>query len=121
VEGSGTLRDGLTTMQGVSPALVQFDPVAATGECVDIEVLEPDWGNRSNPIAQCAHLMGITYERRTRSLELELDSADHRIVEPAEVWVLEEPDGFLSALEVVYDDGSREVVSIKRVGIRQRR
>jgi hypothetical protein len=85
-------------------------------ECVDIEVLEPDWGDHSNQIAQCAHLIGITYERRTRTLEFELDSADHRIVEPAEVWVLEEPDGFLNALEVVYDDGNREVVSIKRVG-----
>jgi hypothetical protein len=84
-------------------------------ECVDIEVLEPDWGDHSSPIAQCAHLMGITYEQRTRRLEFELDSADHRIENPAEVWVLEEPDGFLSALEVVYDDGTREVVSIKRV------
>jgi hypothetical protein len=88
-------------------------------ECVDIEVLEPDWGDHSNSIAQCAHLIGITYERRTRRLEFELDSADHRIENPAEVWVLEEPDGFLSALEVVYDDGTREVVSIKRVGMRQ--
>ena len=88
-------------------------------ECVDIEVLEPDWGDHS--IAQCVHLMGITYERRTRRLEFELDSGDHRIENPAEVWVLEEPDGFLSALEVVYDDGSREVVSIKRVGMRQGR
>jgi hypothetical protein len=90
-------------------------------ECVDIEVLEPDWGDHSNPIAQCAHLLGITYERRTRRLEFELDSADHRIEDPAEVWVLEEPDGFLCALEVVYGDGSREVVSIKRVGMRERR
>jgi hypothetical protein len=82
-------------------------------ECVDIEVMEPDWGDQ--PLARCAHLLGITYERRTRRLEFELDSADHRIEEPAEVWVLEEPDGFLSALEVVYEDGSRQVVSIKRV------
>ena len=86
-------------------------------ECVDIEVVEPDWGDQA--IAQCAHLMGITYEPRTRRLEFELDSADHRIENPAEVWVLEEPDGFLSALEVVYGDGSREVVSIKRVGMGQ--
>ncbi len=90
-------------------------------ECVDIEVLEPDWANHSTPIAECAHLLGITYERRTRTLEFELDSADHSIEEPAEVWVLEEPDGFLNAIEVVYADGSRQVVSIKRVGMRQGR
>ena len=84
-------------------------------------MLEPDWGDHYTPIAQCAHLLGITYQSRTRRLEFELDSADHRIEDPEEVWVLEEPDGFLSALEVVYGDGSREVVSIKRVGTRERR
>lgn len=90
-------------------------------ECVDIEVLEPDWADHSTSIAECAHLMGITYERKTRTLEIELDSGDHRIIEPAEVWVLEEPGGFINALEIVYQDGSRQVVSIKRGGLRHSR
>jgi hypothetical protein len=85
-------------------------------EAVDVEVMEPDWGEQT--LAESAHLIGITYETKTRTLEFELDSADHRIVEPAEVWTLEEPDGFLKAVEVVYPDGGREVVSIKRLGAR---
>jgi hypothetical protein len=88
-------------------------------EAVDVEVLAPDWGEQV--VAQDAHLLGITYEPKTRTLEFELDSGDHRIVGPQEVWTIEEPDGFLSAIEVVYPDGGREVVSIKRLGARHGR
>jgi hypothetical protein len=35
------------------------------------------------------------------------------------MWALEEADGFISALEVVALDGTREVVSIRRVGVRR--
>jgi hypothetical protein len=86
-------------------------------EAVDIEVLEPDWGDQVS--AQGARLIGVTYESDKGSLEFELDSGDHRVYQPAEVWVVEEPDGFLSAIEVVRQDGSRDVVSVKRVGLRR--
>jgi uncharacterized protein DUF5335 len=85
-------------------------------EAVDVEVVEPDWGEQV--LAQGAHLRGITYEAKTGRLEFELDSADHRIQDPEEIWVVEEPDGFISAVEVIYPDGGREVVSIKRLGAR---
>ena len=49
-----------------------------------------------------------------------MDSGDHRVYAPEAVWALEEADGFISALEVVAPDGTREVVSIKRVGLRRR-
>jgi predicted hydrolase (HD superfamily) len=71
----------------------------ASPEAVDVEVLEPDWGEQV--MAQGARLLG-----------------DHRIIEPAEVWAVEEEDGFISAVEVVHPDGAREVVSVKRVGLR---
>jgi len=86
-------------------------------EAVDVEVLEPDWGDQV--VAQGARLLGITYDRHTNALEFELDSGDHRVIEPEEVWTIEEADGFLSAVEVVRSDGTREVVSVKRVGLRR--
>jgi hypothetical protein len=88
-----------------------------SAEAVDVEVLEPDWGDQF--VTQGARLLGITYDQHTDSLEFELDAGDHRIVEPREVWAMEEEDGFLSAIEVVHSDGAREVVSIKRVGLRR--
>lgn len=86
-------------------------------EAVDVEVLEPDWGDQR--VAEGARLIGITYDRRTNTLEFELDSGDHRVYEPQEVWVIEEPDGFLNAIEVVLPEGSKEVVSVKRMGLRR--
>jgi hypothetical protein len=86
-------------------------------EAVDVEVLEPDWGDQF--VTQGARLLGITYDPHTDSLEFELDAGDHRIVEPGEVWAMEDEDGFLSAIEVVHSSGTREVVSIKRVGLRR--
>lgn len=87
-------------------------------EAVDVEVLEPELGDQH--ALQGARLIGITYDPRSNALELELDSGDHRVYAPEAVWVLEEADGFISALEVVAPDGTREVVSIKRVGLRRR-
>jgi hypothetical protein len=86
-------------------------------EAVDVEVIEPDWGDQL--LAHGARLLGITYDRHTDSLEFALEGGDHRIIEPREVWIVEEQDGFLSAVEVIHSDGSREVVSVKRVGLRR--
>src|SRR6266850_487705 len=85
-------------------------------EAVDVEVLEPDWGDQV--ALQGARLIGITFAERTNTLEFELDTGDHRVYQPQEVWTIEEPDGFLDAIELVLPDGSREIVSIKRAGLR---
>jgi hypothetical protein len=86
-------------------------------EAVDVEVVGPDVGDQV--AAEGARLIGITFDPRDNSLELELDAGDHRVYRPKEVWVIEEPDGFISALEVVRPDGTRDIVSVKRVGQRR--
>lgn len=90
-------------------------------EAADVEVVEPDWGDQL--VAQYVRLMGVTYDPRANTLEFALDLGekrwgDHRVYDPDEVWILEEEDGFLSAIEVVHGD-SREIVSVKRVGLRR--
>ncbi|MET0397133.1 MAG: DUF5335 family protein [Longimicrobiaceae bacterium] len=82
---------------------------------VDVEHLESELGDQYPVVG--ARLMGITYDARTRCLEIALDSGDHRVTEPREVWTIEEADGFLSTIAVVCSDGSREIVSVKRVGL----
>ena len=84
---------------------------------IDVQVLEPDWGDQYS--TEGARLVGLTYDKKKNSLEFELDSGDHRIYEPREVWTVEESDGFLSSIEVVGDDGAREIVSLKKVGLRR--
>jgi uncharacterized protein YuzE len=82
----------------------------------DVEVLSSELGDRF--VAEGAHLLGITYDPRTRALELYLESADHRVYQPKEVWVEEEEDGFVRAIEVVRPDGTKEVVRLRRLGLR---
>jgi hypothetical protein len=86
-------------------------------EAVDVEVVEPELG--SQVAVQGARLLGITYDPRRHALEFELDVGDHRILDLGDVWTVEEEDGFLSSVAVVHQDGTREVVSIKRVGVKR--
>jgi hypothetical protein len=86
-------------------------------EAVDIELIDSDLGDQR--VANGARLLGVDYDPHEHALEFEFDSGDHRVYEPSEVWVVEEPDGFISGLEAVASDGSRRVVSIKRVGLRR--
>jgi hypothetical protein len=83
---------------------------------VDVEVLAPDWGDQF--AAEGAHLRGITYDPKDKALEFELEAGDHRIFNPREVWTAEEFDGFVKAIEVVREDGSREIARVNRLGVR---
>lgn len=85
-------------------------------EMATVEILSPEWGEQRE--AEGEHLLGITYDRHGNSLEFELESGDHRVYNPREVWVLEDKDGFVSGIEVVRSDGEKEVVTIRRAPLR---
>jgi hypothetical protein len=82
---------------------------------VDVEILSPEWGDQF--AAEGAHLYGITYDPKNNALEFEIEGADHRVTKPKEVWTAEEFDGFVRAIEIVRDDGTREVARVNRLGI----
>ncbi len=82
---------------------------------VDVEVLSNDWGDQFE--AEGAHVFGITYDPRKDSLEFELEGGDHRIERVREIRTAEELDGFVKAIEVVREDGTREVARVKRLGL----
>ena len=84
-------------------------------QAAEVEIMSPDLGDQI-PVS-IAHVIGITYDRHENALELALESGDHRIFHPDEVWVVEESDGFVSAIEIVRPDGVREVVTVKHVAI----
>jgi hypothetical protein len=83
----------------------------------DVEILAPDWGDQFE--TEGAHLRGITYDPKDKAIEFELDSGEHRINHPREVWTVEEPDGFIQAIEIVRDDDAREIVQVKRRALRR--
>ena len=84
---------------------------------VDVEVIAPDWGDAF--AAEGAHLFGITYDPKEKALEFELEAGDHRVFNPKEVWTAEEFDGFVKAVQIVKEDGSREVARVNRLGVRR--
>jgi hypothetical protein len=82
---------------------------------VDVEVLSMDWGDQFE--AEGAHVFGITYDPKENALEFELEGGDHRIEKPKEVWTAEGIDGFVKAIEVVREDGTKEVARVNRLGV----
>jgi len=86
-------------------------------ELASVEVLSPEWGDEIE--SEGEKLIGITYDRHTSSLEFALESGDHRVYEPKEVWVLEDKDGFVSGVEVVRKDGTKEIVTVRRASLKQ--
>jgi hypothetical protein len=83
-------------------------------ESVDVEVVAPDWGHQQ--AATGVRLEGITFDTHTGALEFALDVGGHRVYRPREVWTVEEPDGFVSSIEVVRADGEKEIVAVRQRG-----
>ena len=78
----------------------------------DVELVGSDVGDQ--PVANGVRLLGVDYDPHTNALELELGSGDHRAFNPREVWAVEESDGFVSSIQIVRDDGAKELVKITR-------
>jgi hypothetical protein len=81
----------------------------------DVELVAPDWGDQF--AAEGAHLYGITYDPKDDAIEFALEGGDHRIMHPQEVWVAEEIDTFIKAIQIVRDDGRREIARVNRLGV----
>jgi uncharacterized protein YuzE len=89
-----------------------------TTNAADVEVLSNEWGDQFE--AEGAHLAGVTYDPKADALEIYFEGGDHRLYNPAEVWTVEDTDGFVRAIEIVLHDGTREVVRVRRLGVRPR-
>lgn len=82
----------------------------------DVEILAPDLGDQV--VAEGVQLRGITYDPKGKAIEFALEGGDHRVPRPKEVWTVEEPDGFIKAIEIVREDATREIVRVNRRGVR---
>ena len=88
-----------------------------TTDVADVEVLGPNIGDQV--AATGAHLIGITYDPKAKSLEIELEGGDMRTYTPKEVWSIEEDDGFIRAIEIVRDSETSELVRVRRLGVQR--
>jgi hypothetical protein len=83
-------------------------------EAATIEVLSPALGDQIE--VQAAHLLGLTFDPRTKALEILLENMDHLVYRPKKISVIEDEDGFIPSIEIVRDDDTREILTVRRAG-----
>jgi hypothetical protein len=85
-------------------------PMAAS-----IELISPRLGDQVE--AGTAELLGLAYDPKSRLFEVLLEGRDHLVYHPEDIWVMEEEDGFITALELGLADGDKEILYIHRSGV----
>ena len=81
-------------------------------ESATIEVLSPALGDQVE--VQAAHLLGLTFDPRSQALEVLLENMDHLVYKPKKISVIEDEDGFIPSIEIVRDDDSKEILTVRR-------
>ena len=115
----------MTVTKAIQPESLQFYFAEFTRrflqdgspEAADVEVVDNYLG--SQLAIEGARLLGISFDPQDQALEFELDVGGHRVFDPQQVWALEESEGFVNSIALMLRDGSREISSIKRVGLRR--
>lgn len=83
------------------------------GERIDyaeIRVCSPDLGSQLE--SRWLPLHGITYDRKSHALEVDVDGLGHLMYDPQTIYVDEDLHGLL-VLDVVRSDGTQEIVEIR--------
>lgn len=81
-------------------------------ETATIEVISPTLGDQFE--VKALRLLGVSYDPKDNVFELQLEDVDHLVFEPVEIWVLEGEGGFISTLEVVHSDGTKEIIHLRK-------
>src|SRR6516165_2458692 len=89
-----------------------LSPLGDAEETALIEVISPSLGVEVE--ASVVALIGMDYDPKSNAFELVLAGIDHLMFYPTEIAVIEEDDGFISALEVTRVDATQEIVQIRR-------
>jgi len=79
-----------------------------------VEIVSPTLGDQFAVAA--ARLLGLTYDPKSQAFEVLLDDLDHLVFSPMEIWVLEGEPGFISTIEVVQPDGTKQIIYLRRSG-----
>lgn len=58
-------------------------------------------------------LIGITYDRKDDLLEVAVENMDHLIYKPEQIYVDEAEAGVINSLEIIRQDGTREVIELR--------
>jgi hypothetical protein len=77
-----------------------------------LELVSPSFGDQIE--SQGSRILGLSWDPKSQAFEVLLEGVDHMSFRPDEIWVVEEDDGLLSAIELVNADGDREILVLRR-------
>jgi hypothetical protein len=80
-----------------------------------IEVISPPLGVEVE--ASDVSLLGRDYDPKSNAFKLALAEVDHVMYYPTEIAVIDEDDGFISAVEVTRVYATQEIVQVRRSGV----
>jgi hypothetical protein len=81
-------------------------------EEANLELVSPTLGDQIE--GEGATLLGLTWDPKSEAFEVLLEGVDRMHFHPSEIWVVEDRDGFLTAVELVDEDGEREILRLRR-------
>ncbi|HET9986270.1 MAG TPA: DUF5335 family protein [Longimicrobiales bacterium] len=82
-----------------------------TPEAATVRLLSDALGDQD--AVRDKQVIGITYDHKDNLLDVALEGIDHVVYHPREIRVAEEPNGFIREIDLVRDDGEREVVRLQ--------
>lgn len=80
-------------------------------EYAEIRVLSSDSG--AQPQTQWLVLEGITYNKKEDLLDIRVEDLNRMILNPSEIYVDQDPDGWISSVEIVEGDGTKDIIEIR--------
>src|SRR6478672_9943573 len=76
-----------------------------------VEVMSPTLGDQFE--VSSVRLLGLDYDPKGETFEVLLENVDHLVFQPREIWILEGEPGFVSTIEVVQADGTKQIIYVR--------
>jgi hypothetical protein len=80
-------------------------------EYAEIRVMSDEIGVQSE--TQWTPLMGISYNPKDDTLDINVEHLNRMIVHPVEIYVDQEENGWLTSIEVTESDGTKDIIEIR--------
>lgn len=80
-------------------------------EYVEIQILSAASGIQ--PETSWLPLEGITYDSRKDALNIKVEALDHMIDHPSEIFVDEDDGGWIASMEIIQEDGTKNIIEIR--------
>ncbi|MDX1639813.1 MAG: DUF5335 family protein [Balneolaceae bacterium] len=80
-------------------------------EYAGIQILSEDIG--AQPETGWLPLEGITYNPKDDLLDIRVEQLDRMILHPSEIYVDEDSQGWITSLEIVEKDGTKDIIEIR--------